>query len=121
MLTLGPEPPGERREPCLRWTPRGYAEHAPRLVVPRLYSLVMKIAVSVPDDVFERAELLARERNVSRSELYTEALRKLVMSDERVTEQLDQIYSATAGRGTDLEGDDAVDAASRRLLADADW
>ena len=35
----------------------------------------VKTAVSIPDDVFEAAERLATERNVSRSELYAAALR----------------------------------------------
>ncbi len=34
----------------------------------------MKIAVSVPDDVFSRADDLAAELGVSRSQVYTQAL-----------------------------------------------
>ncbi len=77
----------------------------------------MKTAVSIPDDVFEQAERLALERNVSRSELYTLALRRLVQSDERVTEQLDQVYGSKSISNVDP----AVSASARHLLAESDW
>jgi hypothetical protein len=35
----------------------------------------MKTAISLPDDIFEIAERLAAQRGISRSELYTTALR----------------------------------------------
>ncbi len=82
--------------------------------------VVMKVAVSIPDDVFEQAEHLVRERNVSRSELYTEALRAMVQSDARITEQLDQLYAAQ-DPAADTAADPAVDSAARRVLTDADW
>ncbi len=82
--------------------------------------VVMKVAVSIPDDVFEQAEHLVRERNVSRSELYTEALRAMVQSDARITEQLNQLYAAQ-GPAADTAADPAVTAAARRVLADSDW
>ena len=37
----------------------------------------MKTAISIPDDVFRRAERLAKRRKVSRSQLYTVALVQL--------------------------------------------
>lgn len=77
----------------------------------------MKTAVSIPDDVFEEAERLARERNISRSELYTDALRRLVQSDERVTQQLDEVYSGASTSNVDP----AVRARARRVLSEADW
>ena len=77
----------------------------------------MKTAVSIPDDVFEQAERLACERNVSRSQLYAEALRQLVDSDARITAQLDHLYGDLAVP----EVDGAVDAAALRILSDADW
>lgn len=77
----------------------------------------VKTAVSIPDDVFEAAERLANERNVSRSELYTTALRLLVQSDDLITEQLDQVYG-----GTDISNSDpAVRSNNRRVLSKTDW
>ena len=38
----------------------------------------MKTAISIPDDVFERAERLARHTKKSRSQLFSEAVREYV-------------------------------------------
>jgi metal-responsive CopG/Arc/MetJ family transcriptional regulator len=55
----------------------------------------MKTAVSIPDDVFEGAELLAKRLRKSRSELYSHALREYISrhSAEDITEALDQVWS----------------------------
>ena len=45
---------------------------------------VVKIAVSIPEDVFEAAEAEARRRGVNRSAFYTEALRRAVWSRESI-------------------------------------
>ena len=54
----------------------------------------MKTAISLPDDIFEAAEDLARELGVSRSRLYTLAVEKFVAHhrDDDVTERLNAIY-----------------------------
>ncbi len=51
----------------------------------------MKTAISVPDDVFQRAEAVAKHRGLSRSELYVQALRAYLAEVERadMTEQID--------------------------------
>lgn len=55
----------------------------------------MKIAISVPDDVFEAGENLARQLGLSRSQLYADALSAYL--SERgaaaVTTRLNAIYS----------------------------
>lgn len=57
--------------------------------------MLMKIAISVPDPVFEAAEALARELKVSRSELYARALAAYL--DTRgavaVTAKLNAVYA----------------------------
>jgi metal-responsive CopG/Arc/MetJ family transcriptional regulator len=55
----------------------------------------MKTAVSIPDKVFRRAEALAKELEISRSELYATALASFLEEhDERnVTERLNKLYS----------------------------
>jgi len=82
-----------------------------------LYSSSVKTAVSIPDPIFEAADRLARRRRVSRSELYAEALARLIDADEtsRVTERLDDIYSA---RPSELDADLA---ALQALAIDEDW
>ena len=83
----------------------------------QLYSPVVKTAVSIPDPIFEAADRLARRRRISRSELYAEALAKLLDSDEsmEITERLDDVYGE---RPSEL---DAGLAALQALAIDEDW
>lgn len=55
----------------------------------------MKVAISLPDPVFDAAEQLARQRKVSRSQLYAEALSAYVgeRGAAAVTEKLDAVYA----------------------------
>ncbi|MAT04427.1 MAG: ChpI protein [Acidimicrobiaceae bacterium] len=54
----------------------------------------MKTAVSIPDALFEAADALARERRMSRSALYAEALALLLSTrNDDVTERLDAVYA----------------------------
>ncbi len=78
----------------------------------------MKTAVSVPDDVFEGAERLARREGRSRSEVYSAALRDYVARREpdEITEALDRVV-AEVGEGADP----FVTAASRRTLESSTW
>ena len=56
----------------------------------------MKTAISLPDEVFEEAERLARRRGISRSELYARAVAEFVKGERflGVRERLDSIYGA---------------------------
>ena len=81
----------------------------------------MKIAVSVPDDVFEEAEQLARRTKRSRSEVYSRALAEYLArhAPDRVTEVMNR---ALAEIGESPESaDQFVRAASRRVLKRSDW
>ncbi len=55
----------------------------------------MKTAISLPDPVFEEAESLARQLGVSRSELYTKALKAYLRKYNRdqILGKLNHIYS----------------------------
>lgn len=57
----------------------------------------MKTAISVPDDLFRRAEQLARRRGLCRSALFAAALRRYLDDAEaqEVTSRLDAVYAAT--------------------------
>jgi metal-responsive CopG/Arc/MetJ family transcriptional regulator len=78
----------------------------------------MKIAVSVPDDVFEEAEQLARRMKCSRSEVYSRALAEYVArhAPDRVTEAMDRALVEIGE-----PADQFVRAASRRVLKRSDW
>ena len=82
------------------------------------YTLGMKIAVSVPNEVFDRAERLAKRLEVSRSELYSRALREYLArhSPDEVTRALDRVCEEL-----DTSADDFVREASRRVLEGAEW
>jgi metal-responsive CopG/Arc/MetJ family transcriptional regulator len=55
----------------------------------------MKTAISLPDSVFEEAEGLAQQLGLSRSELYTKALKAYLdkYNRDRILEKLNQVYS----------------------------
>jgi metal-responsive CopG/Arc/MetJ family transcriptional regulator len=78
----------------------------------------MKIAVSVPDDVFQEAEELARRTKRSRSEVYSRALAEYVArhAPDRVTEAMDRAL-AEIGEPADR----FLQRASRRVLKRSDW
>lgn len=55
----------------------------------------MKVAVSVPDPIFDAAERIARQRQVPRSQLFAEALQEYVSRHgaEAITAKLNEIYA----------------------------
>lgn len=55
----------------------------------------MKVAISLPDPVFVAAEQLAKQRKVSRSELYVAALTEYLAanSPDAVTAKLNALYA----------------------------
>ncbi len=78
----------------------------------------MKVAVSVPDAVFQAAERVSRRMRVSRSRLYAKAVEAYVKqhSEEDITEQLNKVY---AGNSSTL--DPALEAASLEVLRRERW
>lgn len=82
------------------------------------YTFGMKTAVSIPDDVFEKAEHLARRMKKSRSRLFSNALEEYIdhHAPDRVTEAMDNVWAET---GT--EPDPFVAAASYRILERSEW
>ena len=77
----------------------------------------MKVAVSIPDDVFAEAELVAARHGVSRSELYATALRVLLRDDAATTERLNEVY-ASADNDDNTE---FVAVAARRVAENTAW
>jgi metal-responsive CopG/Arc/MetJ family transcriptional regulator len=78
----------------------------------------MKTAVSVPDDVFESAERLARRERRSRSEVYSAALIEYVArhSPDEVTAAIDRVVEVVGGAI-----DPFVARAASRILERAEW
>ncbi len=76
----------------------------------------MKTAVSVPDEVFEEAEKLAKRLKVSRSELYAKALETYVRqhSPDAVTEAYNGLCDSEPSR-------DFARRAVRKSLEKVEW
>lgn len=82
------------------------------------YTLGMKTAVSVPNEVFERAEHLAKRLGFSRSELYSRALREYLArhAPDEVTEALNVLCEEL-----DTGVEEFPREAGRRVLEESDW
>lgn len=54
----------------------------------------METLITIPTDLFQQAEEMAQQLGVSRNELYTDALRRLLKAhrDAELTRQLNEIY-----------------------------
>ena len=78
----------------------------------------MKTAISLPNDVFEKAERLAKRVRKSRSQLYCEALREYVArhSPDEVTEALDRVIEENG-----QPEERFVTLASAQALARVEW
>ena len=82
------------------------------------YTKGMKTAVSIPDEVFEGAERLARRTKKSRSQLFSDALKEYVArhASEDVTEAMDRVCGELGNRK-----DEFVSSAARRIFERSEW
>lgn len=78
----------------------------------------MKTAISIPDDVFQKAEVLAQSLGISRSELYSQAVAEFLKSHRSltVTEKLNQVYAHE-----DNTLDPIVEAMQFQSIESEDW
>lgn len=78
----------------------------------------MKIAISIPDPIFEAAEQLAQELKVSRSQLFAEAMAEYVgaRSSRAVTAKLNAVYAVE-----DSHLADVLQQIQLRSLTDEAW
>lgn len=82
------------------------------------YTNGMKVAVSIPDPVFEEAERLARRMNTTRSDIYARALNAFVgaHAPDRVTEAMNETVEAAGAEDMEF-----VRAAARRVFDKVEW
>lgn len=78
----------------------------------------MKTAISIPDDVFRSAERAAKRLGVSRSELFTRAVREYLGAsrDASVTASYDEAFA--------MDNDELADfrrEATRKTLLSIEW
>ena len=64
----------------------------------------MKTAISIPDPVFQAAEGLAQRLGMSRSQLYSKAVREFTEAhkNQNVTEKLDAVYRSETALDKEL-------------------
>ena len=84
----------------------------------RGYTFGMKTAISIPNELFDVAERLARRSRKSRSRLFSDALREYVArrSPDKITEAMDEAL-AEIGESNDP----FVAAVSRTRLEQSEW
>ena len=78
----------------------------------------MKVAVSIPDELFEDAEALSKRMGVSRSRLYATALEEIVSKhdSQKITERLN-----AACRELDTSLPEDIRRLRSRSLERAEW
>jgi hypothetical protein len=104
-----------RREGYADWGIRkGYVS----LRYNQCYTQQMKTAISLPDDLFRRAEVAARKLKMSRSQLYANAISEFLerRRSSKITERLNKVYSKEPS-----ELDPALHSAQVRSLEKDNW
>jgi antitoxin MazE6 len=83
------------------------------------YTIGMKTAVSLPDDVYHGAERYAKRARKSRSQLYAEALAEYLArhAPDEVTEDMNAVIEQIHGS----RSDSFVERAARQVLEDTEW
>jgi hypothetical protein len=83
------------------------------------YTIGMKTAVSLPDDVFRGAERHAKRVRKSRSQLYAEAISEYLArhAPDEVTDDMNGVVERLGDTGPDP----FVGRATRRVLEDVEW
>jgi len=79
----------------------------------------MKTAISIPDELFEAAEKMARKLKMSRSELYQQALTRFLQQHgaDMVRESLDRVYAKKSNRGLDP----MIRIIGEQMIKEEDW
>jgi metal-responsive CopG/Arc/MetJ family transcriptional regulator len=78
----------------------------------------MKVAISIPDEVFEEAEALAKQLKASRSEIYSRALSEFLRrhAPDRMTEQMNRAIAVVGQKS-----DPFTKRAARRVFQRVEW
>ena len=89
-----------------------------RCIVHFGYTLGMKTAISIADEVFHKAERYARRNKKSRSEIYSAAMAEYLARHDvdAVTEAMNKALEEVGE-----QVDEFVNAASRRMLKRTQW
>ena len=83
------------------------------------YIGTVKTAISIPDDLLERADATAKRLRISQSELFTRALTHFLERHEReaeVTRKLNEVYGAVPAKV-----DERFQQAQANLIKKSEW
>jgi metal-responsive CopG/Arc/MetJ family transcriptional regulator len=82
------------------------------------YTSGMKTAVSIPEDVFDQADALARQLGLSRSQLYANAVAEFVAKHRMrdITARLNEVYATETA-----ELDSATNRAQLNSVRSSEW
>jgi metal-responsive CopG/Arc/MetJ family transcriptional regulator len=82
------------------------------------YTSSMKTAISIPDDVFQEAERLARRTKKSRSQLFSDAVREYVArhAPDEITDAMNRVCADLGD-----SRDQFISAAGRRIVERSEW
>jgi metal-responsive CopG/Arc/MetJ family transcriptional regulator len=78
----------------------------------------MKAAVSIPDEVFEEADRLAKQLKTSRSHLYSRALKEFLSrhAPDQVTDAMNRVVAEVGA-----EPDEFRRRVARKILSKVEW
>jgi metal-responsive CopG/Arc/MetJ family transcriptional regulator len=78
----------------------------------------MKAAVSIPDEIFQEADRLARALKTSRSQLYSRALKEFLArhAPDQVTESMNRVCDELGAEPSEVRR-----RAARRVLKKIEW
>lgn len=78
----------------------------------------MKVAVSIPEPIYQSAEILAKRFNTSRSDIYSRALAEFIgnQAPASLTQRMNDVVDSLG----DASGDFSREAA-RRVFRRVDW
>jgi len=83
----------------------------------------MKTAVSIPDEIFQGAERLAKRTKKSRSRLFSDAVREYLArhAPEEITAAMDRVCEEMANSGANNSKDEFVASAVWHTLNRSEW
>ena len=87
------------------------------------YTKGMKTAISIPDQIFEQAERLARRTKRSRSQLFSDAMREYIArhSGDEITDAMNRVVDSVGADSVGTDADPFIAAASHRTLEQVEW
>lgn len=84
------------------------------------YTPIMKTAVYLPDDLFKTAEKIAKRLKLSRSQLYSKAIKEYIgdLNNEAIIDKLNEVYGENVNES---KIDERIHKAQLNILEQEEW